>query len=200
MFPAKENLSAKFKKMKLYIKNMVCSRCRTTVKTELDNLGLQYDSLDLGEVTIGKKLTKSQRRRLFTALKQHGFELIDDQKNFLIEKLKSTITDLESCSDEDLHTSYSDFISLRVHKSFISLNSLFSEVKGITIEKYIIKQKIELVKEMLGLGRLNLAEIAVKMHYSSVAQLSSQFKSITGLTPSHFTQLRNISFNNPSIN
>ncbi len=186
--------------MKLYIKNMVCSRCRTTVKTELDNLGLQYDSLELGEVTIGKKLTKSQRGRLYTALKRHGFELIDDQKNYLIEKLKSTITDLESCSDEDLHTSYSDFISIRVHKSFISLNCLFSEVKGITIEKYIIKQKIELVKEMLGLGRLNLAEIAVKMHYSSVAQLSSQFKSITGLTPSHFTQLRNISFNNPSIN
>jgi len=186
--------------MKLYIKNMVCSRCKMIVINELDNLGLKYDSLDLGELTIEKRLTKPQHKRLFTALKQHGFELIDDQKNDLIETLKSTITDLESCSDKDLHTNYSDFISLRVHKSFISLNSLFSEVKGITIEKYIIKQKIELVKEMLGLDKLNMAEIAVKMHYSSVAQLSSQFKSITGLTPSHFKQLRNISFNNQSIN
>lgn len=179
---------------------MVCSRCKTIVKTELDNLGLQYDSLDLGELTIGKKLTKPQHKRLFTALKQHGFELIDDQKNDLIETLKSTITDLESYSDEDLHTNYSDFISRRVHKSFISLNSLFSEIKGITIEKYIIKQKIERVKEMLGPGKLNMSEIAVKLHYSSVAQLSSQFKSITGLTPSHFKQLRNITFNNPSFN
>jgi YesN/AraC family two-component response regulator len=103
-------------------------------------------------------------------------------------------------SDEDLNTSYSDFISLNVNDSFISLNTLFSEIEGITIEKYIIKQKVEMVKELLEHNNFNLTEIAVKMHYGSVAQLSGQFKSITGLTPLHFKQLRYISSDNSSIN
>jgi AraC-like DNA-binding protein len=134
------------------------------------------------------------------SLEQFGFELIDDEKNYLIEKLKKAIHDLEMYSDEDLKTNYPDYISLRVNDSFISLNTLFSEIEGITIEKYIIKQKIELVKELLEHNNLNLTEIAVKMHYSNVAHLSSEFKSITGLTPLHFRQLRHISCNNPSIN
>jgi len=186
--------------MKLYIKNMVCSRCKAIVKTELDKLGVFYDSVELGEVTIEKKLTSIQHTMLFAALKQFGLELIDDHKNDLIERLKTAIVDLERCSDEDLKTSYSDFISLSVNDSFISLNTLFSEIEGITIEKYIIKRKIELVKELLGHNNLNLAEIAVKMHYSNVAQLSGQFKSMTGLTPLHFRQLRHISNNNLAIN
>jgi len=103
-------------------------------------------------------------------------------------------------SDEDLNTSYSDFISLSVNDSFISLNTLFSEIEGITIEKYIIKQKVEMVKELLEHNNFNMTEIAVKMHYSNVAQLSSQFKSITGLTPLHFKQLRQISYNNQAVN
>jgi methylphosphotriester-DNA--protein-cysteine methyltransferase len=156
--------------MKLYIKNMVCSRCKAIVRTELDKLGVLYNSVELGEVTIEEKLTKT------------------------------AIVDLERCSDEDLKTSYSDFISLSVNDSFISLNTLFSEIEGITIEKYIIKRKIELVKELLGHNNLNLAEIAVKMHYSNVAQLSGQFKSMTGLTPLHFRQLRHISNNNLAVN
>lgn len=179
---------------------MVCSRCKNTVKSELGKLGIQYVSVELGEVTILEKITEAQRLKLYAALKQHGFELIEDQKGDLIEKLKRTITDLETYSDENLNTSYTDFISLRVNDNFISLNTLFSEIEGITIEKYVIKQKVERVKEMLGHESLNITEIAVKMHYSSVAQLSSQFKSLTGLTPLHFKQLRHISFNNPSIN
>jgi AraC-like DNA-binding protein len=147
-----------------------------------------------------KKLTESKHKKLYIALKQSGFELIDNRKNDVIEKLKRTIVDLGTCSDEDLNTSYTDFINMRVNDSFISLNTLFAEIEGITIEKYIIKQKIELVKEMLGHNNLNITEIAVKMHYSSVAQLSSQFKSITGLTPLHFKQLRHVSFNNPATN
>ena len=179
---------------------MVCSRCKMLVKAELDKLGIQYVTVALGEVTINKKLTSVQHNQLYDGLQQSGFELIDEKKNALIEKLKKAIVDLEHYSDEDLNTSYSDFISLGVNDSFISLNTLFSEIEGITIEKYIIKQKIELIKELLGHNNLNLTEIAVKMHYSSVAHLSSQFKMMTGLTPLHFRQLRHISYNNPALN
>jgi AraC-like DNA-binding protein len=186
--------------MKLYIKNMVCNRCKATVESQLDKLGILYFSVEIGEVSLGKKLTPEQYKILHTELKRSGFELIDDQKNVLIENLKNAIFDLERFSDEDLKTSYSDFISMRANDSFISLNTLFSEIEGITIEKYIIRQKIELVKELLEQNNFNMTEIAVKMHYSSVAHLSSQFKSITGLTPSHFKQLRHISLNNPAIN
>jgi YesN/AraC family two-component response regulator len=156
--------------------------------------------VELGEVTIEKKITLAQHTKLSASLKQFGFELIDSRKNKLIEKLKRTIINLELHSDEELKTSHSDYISLSLNYNFISLNTLFSEIEGITIEKYIIKHKIELVKELLGHHDLNMTEIAVKMHYSNVAQLSGQFKSITGLTPLHFRQLRHISHNNPGIN
>ena len=134
-----------------------------------------------------------------SSLEQFGFELINNEKNYLIEKLKRAIFDLEMFSDEELKTSHSDFISLKVNDNFISLNTLFSEIEGITIEKYIIKQKVELVKELLGHNNLNITEIAVKMHYSNVAHLSSEFKSVTGLTPIHFRQLRHISYKNQAI-
>jgi len=199
-FTTQLNVFELIKTMKIYIKNMVCGRCKEIVKSELNKLGIKYISVEQGEVTIGEKITPSQNNRLGEALKQSGLELIDDQKNKLIEKLKGTIADLGQCSDEDLNISYSDFISLRVNESFISLNTLFSEIEGITIEKYIIKQKIEQVKELLEHNNLNITEIAVKMHYSSVSQLSSQFKSMTGLTPLHFKQLRHISCNNLAIN
>lgn len=178
---------------------MVCSRCKETVKTELDKLAIRYASVDLGEVIIRKKLTSEQHHLLKSSLEQFGFELINNEKNFLIEKLKRAIFDLEMFSDEELKTSHSDFISLKVNDNFISLNTLFSEIEGITIEKYIIKQKVELVKELLGHNNLNITEIAVKMHYSNVAHLSSEFKSVTGLTPLHFRQLRHISYKNQAI-
>ncbi len=179
--------------MKLYIKNMVCDRCKVIVKTKLDEAGILYDNIAIGEVTIREKPTASQHSKLSASLKQLGFELIDNKKNALIEKLKNSIMLLEKCSDGDLKTSYTDFISLNVNDSFISLNTLFSEIEGITIEKYIIKQKVEVVKELLGHNDYTIAEIAVKMHYGSVTQLSSQFKSVTGLTPIHFKQIRHIS-------
>jgi YesN/AraC family two-component response regulator len=186
--------------MKLYIKNMVCSRCKKIVKAELDKMDIHYASVELGEVTIHKKLTAIQHTDLCVALQQSGFELLDDHKNDLIEKLKCAIIDLEHYSDEDLKTSFSDYISLRVNDNYISLNTLFAEIEGITIEKFIIKHKIELVKELLVCEDLNLADIAIKMHYSNIAQLSSQFKSITGLTPSHFRQLRQTRNNDLQIN
>jgi len=180
----------KIENMKLYIKNMVCSRCKMIVKAELDKIGVQYVTVELGEVNTTKKITTLQRTQLYARLQQSGLELIDDGKNDLIEQLKRAIVDLEHNSDEDLKTSFSDFISLRVNDNFISLNTLFAEIKGITIEKYIIRHKIDRIKELLVYDDLNLADIAFKMHYSNVAQLSSQFKRITGLTPSHFRQLR----------
>jgi AraC-like DNA-binding protein len=186
--------------MKLYIKNMVCDRCITIVKAELDRLNVDYYSVELGEVTIKKKLTLDQLGKLITALKHYGFQLIDNTKNDLIEKLKWAIADLEHNSDEDLKTNFSDYISLSVHDNFISLNTLLAEIKGISIEKYIIKQKIELIKELLLNKALNLNEIALKMHYSDVTQLSKQFKCITGLTPSHFRRLQQIESKNPEKN
>ena len=178
--------------MKLYIKNMVCTRCKMTVKSELEKLDIPYVSVELGEVTIRKKISPEQHHSLYLALKQSGFELITDEMTYLIEKLKYAIFDLGMISDGDLKTSFTDFISLRVNDNFKSLNALFSDIEGITIEKYIIKLKVELVKELLGYNNLNITEIASKMHYSNVAQLSSEFKSITGLTPVHFRQLRHI--------
>jgi AraC-like DNA-binding protein len=179
---------------------MVCGRCKAIVESAMDTLGIKFLHVDLGEVTISKKLTAQQHNRLFTKLKLSGFELISDQKNDLIEKLKKTIVELENCSDEELHINYTDFISLNVKDNYISLNKLFSEIEGITIEKYIIRQKIEKVKELLDQNELNISEIAVKMHYSSVTQLSSQFRSMTGLTPLHFKQLRHINFNKAAVN
>ncbi|MBN2348155.1 MAG: helix-turn-helix transcriptional regulator [Bacteroidales bacterium] len=176
--------------MKLYIKNMVCNRCKTIVRTELNKLGIQYITVELGEVITNNKITPVQRTQLYNALQQSGFELIEEKKNDLIEKLKRAVVDLENYSDEDLKTSYADYISLKVNDNFITLNTLFAEIEGITIEKYIIKYKIERVKELLVYEDLDIEKIALKMHYSSAAQLSSQFKSLTGLTPLHFRQLR----------
>jgi AraC-like DNA-binding protein len=179
---------------------MVCERCKKMVKAELDNMGLRYFSIEIGEVTIKEGLTAEQHSDLRNALHLSGLELIETEKNEIIDKLKRTITDLEIYSDEELKTSYSDLISLRLNYNFSSLNLMFSEIAGITIEKYIIQHKIEMVKELLIYNKLNLAEIALKMHYSSVAQLSSQFKSITGLTPLHFRQLRHFTNHNTTSN
>lgn len=176
--------------MKLYIKNMVCSRCKTIVKAELDKIGIPYETIQLGEVNTKQEITIPERKKLNDTLKLFGFELIDDKKNELIEKLKKAIVDLEHYSDENLNTSFSDYISLQVNDNFISLNTLFAEIEGMTIEKYIIQHKIDRVKEFLVYDKLTLTEIAVKMHYSNVVQLSRQFKNLTGLTPLHFKQLR----------
>jgi AraC-like DNA-binding protein len=187
-------------KMKLYIKHMVCNRCKTIVKSELDKLGIVHLSVDLGVVNTKGEITPFQRKQLTDALHEGGFELIDDRKNSLIEKLKKAIVDLERYSDEDLKTSFSDYISLAVNDNFISLNTLFAEIEGVTIEKYIIIHKIERVKELLVYGDLTMAEIASKMHYSNALQLSGQFRRITGLTPSHFRLIRHSRMTNPEFN
>jgi hypothetical protein len=176
--------------MKLYIKNMVCERCKRIVQDELEKIGIDYVDVEIGEVTLMGKISSSQYQKLYHGLQQSGFELLDSRNNNIIEKLKKTIIDLAHSSDENLNTNYTDCISMSIRDSFISLSTLFSEIEGLTIEKYIIEYKIELIKELLAYDDLNLSEIAVKMHYSSTAQLSRQFKNVTGLMPLHFRQLQ----------
>lgn len=176
--------------MKLYIKHMVCVRCKMIVKSELDKLGLNYAMLEMGEIEISDSITDEQKKQFNDSLLKLGLEVVDDKKTILIEKIKNTIIDLIQYSDEDIKINFSHFISQKVNYDYNYLSVLFSEVQGVTIEKYIISQKIERVKELLVYEDMPLSEIAIKLHYSSVAHLSSQFKKQTGLTPSHFKEIR----------
>lgn len=160
------------------------------VKQELINNGLHPLKVELGEVEISKTLTQAQKDKLNADLNRFGFELIDDKKSQLIEKIKNVIVEQVHYSDEHLKTSFSKFLSRQLHHDYTYLSNLFSEVQGTTIEQYFIAQKIEKVKELLVYGELSLSEIAVKLNYSSVSHLSKQFKKITGLTPSHFKTLK----------
>lgn len=170
---------------------MVSVRCIMAVKVELKNLGLHFIVVDLGEVEIMEDLSNEQRELLRTALFNCGLELMDDKKAILIERIKNVITEMIHHSDEALKTNYSDYISEKLNYDYTYLSNLFSEVKGTTIQQFIIIHKIERAKELLIYDELNLTEISYKLHYSSVAHLSNQFKKITGLTPSHFKQLKN---------
>ena len=177
-------------KMKLYIKNMVCIRCKMVVKDELTKLGLHYTSVELGEADIVETLSPEQQDQFKEALVRSGLELMDDKKSVLIQKIKNVIVELIHYTDEPLTVNFSVFLSTKLDYDYTYLANLFSEVQGITIEKFIITHKIERVKELLVYNELNLTEIAYLMHYSSVAHLSAQFKKITGLTPSHFKHLK----------
>jgi YesN/AraC family two-component response regulator len=170
---------------------MVCNRCKAIVKCELDRSGIKHGPVELGEITISRKLTEKQQDKLLKALGKSGFELLDNKETDVIEKLKKTIALMQN--EQNTNTSFTDFIIRRVNYNYSSLNNLFSDITGISIEKYIIMQKIEHVKELL--PKLNINEIASKMHYRSVAQLSGQFKTLTGLTPSHFRQIINSGYN-----
>lgn len=172
--------------MNLYIKNMVCNRCRMVVRTELEKVGLQPLQVQLGEVELDEKPTAEQMGKLKTALEALGFELIDDKKGRIIEKIKNVVIDLIHHSDEQTKLKYSEYIAGKLHQDYTYLSKLFSEVEGTTIEQYIIAQKIEKVKELLVYDELSLSEIAWRLGYSSVAHLSAQFKKVTGLTPSFY--------------
>ena len=176
--------------MKLYIKYMVSSRCKMLVKEELKKLNLHY-IVDMGSVDIMENITAGQREQIKVALLQSGLELMDDKKAVLIEKIKNVIIEMVHYTDEMPKTNFSDFLSEKLNHDYTYLANLFSEVEGTTIEKFIISHKIERVKELIIYDELNLTEIAWMMHYSSVAHLSNQFKKVTGLSPSHFKQLKN---------
>lgn len=176
-------------KSKLYIRNMVCPRCIRAVEGLLQEQGIRPLDVQLGEVTLATKLTSSQKQQLGEALEALGFELIDSQRVRLIEQLKNRIIELVHRHDGALRTNLSDDLSEHLHHDYHYLSHLFSEVEGTTVEKYFIAQKIERVKELLVYDELTLSEIADRLHYSSVAHLSAQFKKVTGLTPSHFKQI-----------
>lgn len=176
--------------MKLYIKYMVSTRCKMAVKEELKKLGLHYIVVDLGEVEIMETLASDQVEALKAALLPSGLELMDDKRAVLIEKIQNVITEMVHHSGEVPKVNYSDFISEKLKYDYTYLSNLFSEVKGITIQQFIIVHKIERVKELLCYEELSLTEIAYKLHYSSVAHLSNQFKKVTGLSPTNYKLLK----------
>ncbi|MBS1765206.1 MAG: helix-turn-helix transcriptional regulator [Bacteroidetes bacterium] len=176
--------------MKLFIKNMVCNRCVMVVQHELEKLGITPVKVTLGEVTLDAELNQTKRQNLENSLTALGFEIIDDRKSRMIEKIKTIIIQLIHVQDNRLQQNLSEILSNDLHHDYNYLSNLFSEVEGITIEKYFIAQKIERVKELLVYDELSLSEIAFQLNYSSVAYLSSQFKKVTGLTPSHFKQIK----------
>ena len=178
--------------MQLFIKNMVCDRCIMVVKQELDKLQLTANFIVLGEVQLSKELTKKQLAQLKQNLADLGFELLDDSRKRLIEKIKNIIIDQVHHSSIDEQYNFSEILSKKLMKDYSYLSRLFSDVECITIEKYIINQKIEKVKELIIYNEMTLSEIAYQLGYSSVAYLSAQFKKVTGLTPSHFKKVGGI--------
>jgi AraC-like DNA-binding protein len=169
---------------------MVCIRCKMVVKDELTKLGLHHTVVELGEAEIIENISAAQRQEIKDALLRSGLELMDDKKSMLIQKIKTVIIELVHYAEEPLTINLSEYLSQQLNHDYTYLANLFSEVQGTTIEKFFIAHKIERVKELLVYNELNLTEIAYKMHYSSVAHLSTQFKKVTGLTPSYFKQLK----------
>jgi AraC-like DNA-binding protein len=176
--------------MKIFVKYMVSNRCKMAVKAALKELGLHFIVVDLGEVEIMETLNPAQRLALHQALQESGLELMDDRRAVLIERINNVITEMIHHTEEMPKVNYSEYISQKLGYDYTYLSNVFSEVKGITIQQFVILHKIERVKELLLYEELNLTEISYRMHYSSVAHLSNQFKKVTGLTPSQFKQLK----------
>ena len=176
--------------MKLYIKDMVSQRCKMVVKEELKKLGLRYTVIELGMTEILEDITASQRDQLKANLLRSGLDLLESKKSILIEKIKKVIIEMIHHSDELPKVNYSDYIAAKLGHDYTYLANTFSEVKGTTIQQFIIMHKIERVKELLLYGELTLTEISYKLNYSSVAHLSNQFKKVTGLSPSFYKQLK----------
>ncbi|MFQ3174068.1 MAG: AraC-like DNA-binding protein [Flavobacterium sp.] len=169
---------------------MVSNRCKMAVKEELKKLGLHFIVVDLGEVDVMENITIDQRQQLKAGLLNSGFELMDDKKSVLIEKIKNVIIEMVHHTDEVIKVNFSIYLSEKLNHDYTYLSNLFSEVQGTTIERFIISHKTERVKELIIYGEHNITEIAWKMGYSSVAHLSSQFKKVTGLSPSHFKNMK----------
>jgi len=176
--------------MKLYIKNMVSLRCKMVVKAELEKLKINHTIVELGEVEIMNDLSIEKHTQLKDSLLKSGLELMDDKRAILVERIKNIIVEMVHYTDELPKVNISNFLSEKLKYPYSHLANLFSEVKGTTIEHFIIMHKIERVKELIIYDELNLTEIAYKLHYSSVAHLSTQFKKVTGLTPSFFKALK----------
>lgn len=177
--------------MQLYIKNMVCDRCVLVVQQQLNKEGIAYSNIQLGEVELPETPSDEQLQSLKTSLQSLGFELLDNKKSTTVEKIKNTIIQLiHHPNGEDGSKKLSVLLEEKLQLDYHYLTTLFTSVEGITIEKYAILQRIEKAKELLMYDELSLGQIADQLGYSSVQHLSQQFKKITGLTPSHFKQLR----------
>ena len=175
--------------MKLFIKNMVCNRCKLAVQNLLDENKFQYSLIQLGEVELNEQPTEKQSAALKTGLQKIGFELLGDSKQKIIEKIKTLIIESVHYGKGDDRYKLSEVLSSKLRKDYSYLSHLFSEVEGTTIEKYFINQKIEKAKELLVYNEESLTGIAYSLGYKNVAHLSAQFKQVTGLTPSHFKNL-----------
>ncbi len=176
--------------MKLYIKYMVSQRCKMFVRDELEKLGVNCISVELGMAEIEEEISEEELETFRKNLKKAGLELLESEKHILVEKIKSVIIEMIHYADKMPRVNNSDYISEKLGYNYTYLSNTFSDVKGMTIQQYIIRHKIEAAKELLLYDELNLTEIAFKLNYSSVAHLSNQFKKITGLTPSYFKKLK----------
>ena len=176
--------------MELYIKYMVSLRCKMFVKEELHNLGLNDANVELGKVELQNDITEEQLETFRNNLAKSGLELLDDKKNILVEKIKNVIIEMIHQAEDTPDVNDSEYISKKLGYDYTYLSNTFSEVKGITIQKFIILNKIEKAKELLLYDEDSLTEIAYKLNYSSVAHLSNQFKKVTGFTPSFFKQMK----------
>ncbi|MBC7607536.1 MAG: helix-turn-helix transcriptional regulator [Burkholderiales bacterium] len=178
--------------MKLYIKNMVCSRCIMVVKSTFETLGIATLSVELGEAVLENEMMEAQKITLLKSLRAVGFDLIDNKKSRTIDKIKTLIIDLVQNKNNDLKSNLSDYLSQQIQQDYNTLSNLFSEVENTTIEKYFINQKIEKVKELIIYDELSLSQIAYALNYSSVSHLSNQFKKATGFSPTYFKNLKSI--------
>lgn len=169
---------------------MVSTRCKMVVKEVLKKMGLHFIIVDLGEIEIMETISVETRLELKKALLVSGLELIDDKKAVLIEKIKNVIIEMVHYTDELPKVNYSDYIGEKLKHDYTYLSNIFSEVKGITIQQFIIIHKIERAKELLLYDEMNLTQISYILNYSSVGHLSNQFKKVTGLSPSHFKKLK----------
>ncbi|MBK9982684.1 MAG: helix-turn-helix transcriptional regulator [Saprospiraceae bacterium] len=171
---------------------MLSTRCKMAVKTELRKLGLHFVFVDLGEVEIMENISEEVKEQLRVALHLSGFELMDDKKSVLVQKIKNVIHDMVYHSDEIIKKNFSEFLSEKLTLDYTFLSNLFSAMQGTTIEQYLITHKIERIKDLMIYGDLNMTEISWKMNYSSVAHLSTQFKKVTGLSPTHFKKMKEL--------
>jgi AraC-like DNA-binding protein len=171
---------------------MVCNRCILVVKSELETLGFELLNVKLGEVNFLKPLTKSEMQLISKLLKKFDFELLNDKTSQLIEKIKAILIDLIQIKNNDITINLSDYLINNLHVDYSKLSKLFSEIEGISIEKYFINLKIEKVKELMFYDELSLSEIANFLNYSNVAHLSNQFKKVTGFSPSYFKKMKKI--------
>jgi AraC family transcriptional regulator len=175
---------------KLYIKNMVCDRCKMVVKDQLDKNGISYKNIELGEVELSEPPSSEQLQKFSSDITQLGFEIIEDKTARIVSSIKNAVLEfVRDPSPKSRKLKFSSYLADKLNKEYNYISNLFSEFEGTTIEQYLIHQKIERVKELLVYDELNLSEVAHQLGYSSVQHLSNQFKKVTGLTPSHFKKL-----------